>query len=272
VDPTHSAPAAAAAARGIFDMRLILAEDYDDLSDRAARLLADAIAAKPDLALVPATGDTPMGAYARLAAIAAAEGIATARLRVFQLDEYLGLPAGDRRLLAGWMERALIRPLAIPEDRVVRFDSDAPDPAMTCAAWDAALADAGGADLVVLGLGPNGHLGFNEPPTARDAPTRAVDLTPESIRSNGPYWGGEEFVPRRAVTAGMAPLLAARRVLLLVAGERKHGILHRALGGEATPGVPGSWLRTAAADVVVIADRAAWGNLPVPASLVEDDR
>lgn len=252
-------------------MRLILAEDYDDLSDRAARLLADAIAAKPDLALIPATGDTPMGAYARLAGIAATEGTETGRLRVFQLDEYLGLPPGDRRLLAGWMDRSLIQPLGIAEAGVVRFASEAADPGETCAAWDAALAAAGGADLVVLGLGPNGHLGFNEPPTDRDAPTRVVELTPESIRSNGPYWGGEEFVPRRAVTAGMTALLAARQVVLLVSGGRKHGILHRTVGGDVTPEVPGSWLQTVP-DAIVIADRAAWGDLPVPAALAGDDR
>ncbi len=247
-------------------MRLILADDYDDLSERAARLLADAIAAKPDLALIPATGDTPMGAYARLAEIVATEGIATGRLRVFQLDEYLGLPPGDRRLLAGWMERSLVQPLGIPDDRVVRFDSSAANPEETCADWEAALAHAGGADIVVLGLGPNGHLGFNEPPAPRDAPTRLVTLTPESIRSNGPYWGGEAFVPRQALTAGMAPLLAARQVLLLVSGERKHGILHRAVAGEVTPETPATWLQTVP-DAIVIADHAAWGGLPVPAAL-----
>src|SRR5581483_10593530 len=132
------------------------------------------------------------------------------RLRIFQLDEYLGLAPGDRRSLYGWMERAALRPWRIPPERVTRLPSRSDDYTAACVAYEAALERASGLDLCILGIGPNGHLGFNEPPVARDAPTRVVDLTPESIASNAAYWGGADQVPRRAITAGMRVILSAR--------------------------------------------------------------
>src|SRR5205807_8145018 len=118
---------------------------------------------------------------------------------------------------------------------------------------------AGGYDLSVLGLGPNGHLGFNEPPCDAEVPTRMVELTEASIESNTHYWGGRERVPRRAVTAGMAQLLAARQTLLVVSGAHKREILLRAVIGPITPDVPASYLQQVA-NVTVLADRAAWSG------------
>ena len=142
-------------------------------------------------------------------------------------------------------------------DRLVRFHANASDPNADCRDFESHLAGWGGIDLAVLGLGPNGHLGFNEPPSPADAPTRVVELTAESLESNAPYWNGLE-VPRRAITAGMDLILASRRVLLLVSGEHKRGILRRTLLGPITPDVPASLLRHA--NLTVIADRAAWGE------------
>ncbi|MCC6315169.1 MAG: 6-phosphogluconolactonase [Thermomicrobiales bacterium] len=244
-------------------MRLIVTEDYEELSAAAAGWIADRIATRPDGCFIPATGDTPMGGYARLTEVLAVRDLDASRLRIVQLDEYLGLPAGDPRLLYGWMERSLLEPLAIPAAHVVAFDSAAYDPVASCRTVDEAIVAAGGADFTVLGLGPNGHLGFNEPPADADAPTRVIELTPESIHSNAVYWGGEDRVPRRAMTVGMNRLLAARAILLLVSGESKRSILHRTLSGPATPEVPSSYLQSADG-VTIIADRAAWGDQPVP--------
>jgi glucosamine-6-phosphate deaminase len=224
----------------------------------AAERIAQLIAAKPDAALVLATGNTPLGTYAELAARVHRAGLDTARLRVFQLDEYLGIAPGDRRSLSGWMDRAVLGPLAIPDANVVRLPSDATDPDAACRAYDAAVAAAGGIDLAVLGLGPNGHVGFNEPPVGPAAPTRVVDLTDASVASNARYWGGSDQVPRRALTAGMTVLLGARHTLLLVSGAHKREILRRAIEGPVTPDVPASYLQRAA-NAAVVADEAAWG-------------
>ena len=238
-------------------MNLIVVDDYEALSRAGAGWLIEAIREQPDAVLVAATGDTPMGMYIELALLQLRGLVDTSRLRVFQLDAYLGLAPDDRRSLFGWTRRSFIEPLGIAEANVVRLAGDARDPWEACRAYDAAARQVGGFDLSILGLGPNGHLGFNEPPSPPDAPTRVVDLTPESILSNARYWGGEEQVPRLALTCGMDLLLAARRTLLLVSGAHKHQFLHRAIEGTQTPEVPASYLQCAS-NVTVLADRAAW--------------
>jgi glucosamine-6-phosphate deaminase len=245
-------------------MKLLVVDDYQALSRAGADLVADVISSNPDARVVVATGRTPMGLYRELASRRAQGHLDTSRLRVFQLDAYLGLGPGDPRSLYGWMRRSFLDPLGISEALVVRLPGDAPDPEEACRAYDRALQAAGGFDLAVLGLGPNGHLGFNEPPCGPDAPTRVVSLTPQSVESNARYWGGPEQVPRRALTAGMAVLLAARRILLLAAGESKADILRRTLEGPITPDVPASYLQTAPG-FTVIADRVAAGLLHAPA-------
>jgi glucosamine-6-phosphate deaminase len=242
------------------NVNLIVLDDYEALSRAGADWIEERLREKPDAAIVVATGDTPMGLYRELAERHSRGWIDTSQLRVFQLDAYLGLSPEDRRSLFGWMHRAFIEPLAIAEGNVVRLAGDAPDARESCRAYESSVQEAGGFDLSILGLGPNGHLGFNEPPSRPDAPTRVVDLTPESIISNARYWGGEEQVPRQALTCGMDLLLAARQTLLVVSGAHKHEILHRSLEGPQTPDVPASYLQSAP-DVTVLADLAAWRGL-----------
>jgi len=240
-------------------VHIIVTDDDDGLSRAAADLVARVVAATPDAAIVLATGATPMGLYAELAARYRDGLFDPSRLRPFQLDAYLGLGPDDDRSLYRWMKTAVLDPLDIAADRVARLPGDAPDPDAACRAYNEAVRAAGGFDLSVLGLGPNGHLGFNEPPVAPDAPTRAVSLTEESVESNARYWGCRERVPRRALTAGMDVLLAARATLLLVSGTHKREILHRIVDGPVSPAAPASYLQRAP-DVTVIADRAAWGS------------
>jgi glucosamine-6-phosphate deaminase len=238
-------------------MELSIVDDYDALSRAGARWLIEAIREQPDAALVAATGHTPMGMYIELAQRRLRDPFDTSQLRVFQLDAYVGLAPNDHRALFNWTRRSFIEPLRIAEANVVRLAGDASDLWEACRCYEAAVYEVGGFDVSILGLGPNGHLGFNEPPSPPDAPTRVVDLTPESIESNARYWGGEEQVPRQALTCGMDLLLAARQTLLVVSGAHKHKILHRTLEGSQTPDVPASYLQSAL-NVTVLVDRAAW--------------
>jgi len=243
-------------------MDLVVERDYPTLSRAAADLVTDVLMAKPDARLVVATGETPLGLYRNLADRTVRGQIDTSALRIFQLDEYLGLTLDDSRSLYRWMREVFLEPLAIRDHQVTRLPGDAANPSEACRAYDRAVEQAGGYDLAILGLGPNGHLGFNEPPSADDAPTRIITLTPETVRSNARYWGSEDRVPRQALTAGMKQLLAARHVLLLVSGQGKREILARTLEGPVTPEAPASFLQRAQR-VTVMSDRDAMPTPPV---------
>jgi len=237
---------------------LIVVDDHDALSGAGAAFVADVIRERPAASVVVATGRTPMGLYADLAARVRAGRCDPSRITAIQLDEYLGLGPDDRRSLFGWMRRSFLGPLGIEDERVVRLPLDG-DLGQACVAFDRELEARGGLDLAILGLGPNGHLGFNEPPSEPSAHTRRVRLSPVTIEANARYWGSVADVPTEAVTLGLGPLLSARTILLVVSGEAKHGIVHRALEGPVGPEVPASFLQDAP-DVTVVVDRAAWGD------------
>jgi glucosamine-6-phosphate deaminase len=239
------------------DPLIIETADAGELATRAAAVIADVVRERPDAALQLATGNSPMATYAALATLHARGELDTSRLRPFQLDEYLDLAPGDERSLGDWMRRSFTGPLEIADDRVVWLEVD-DDPEAGCERYARQVREAGGYDLAILGLGPNGHLGFNEPPSPVDAPTRVVELTPESLISNAAYWG-EGAVPKRAVTAGMDLIMEARAVLLLVSGEHKRGILDRALRERPSEECPASLLRLRKG-VMIVADRAALGR------------
>ncbi len=237
-------------------VEIAIEADAAAVARAAAAFIAAEIGRSPELSVLVATGGSPMATYAELAGMRARGELDALRVRAIQLDEYLDLPPGDARSLAGWMERSFTEPLGISRERAIRLEV-AGDAEAGCRAFDAAVDAAGGIDLAVLGLGPNGHLGFNEPPSDVDAGTRVVALTPESIVSNASYWG-EGNVPPRAATAGMRLIMQARRVLLIVTGERKRAILQRTLAEPPTPLVPASLLRLREG-VTVICDRDAMG-------------
>lgn len=237
-------------------MQLIITSDYAALSKEAARQIAAEVSAKHDAAVVVATGTTPVGSYNELTILRDDGKFDPSGLTVFQLDEYLGLTDDDDRTLWGWMERMFVAPLGIASEKVVRLNCDTPDPAATCKAYDAAVENAGGFDLCILGLGPNGHIAFNEPPADNTATTREVVLSDESLESNSSYWGGRDRVPLRAMTAGMRQLLGSKRILLLISGKRKREILQRVMNGPVTKEVPASYLQLHP-NVLVIADEDA---------------
>ena len=237
---------------------LVVVEDYEALSQKGADVVASYLKKNPTAALLVATGNTPMGLYSKLATYRAQDGLVTSDLRVFQLDEYLGVGREDDRSLYGWMARSFLAPLGVAEAQVVRLPGDADDPESACQTYDKQVRAASGIDLAILGLGPNGHLGFNEPPADPTCTTRVVALSEESIQSNAVYWGSRARVPRKALTAGMNTILNAKDIILVVSGRQKREVLRRALQGPVTPQLPASYLQQAR--LTVIADRDAWGE------------
>ncbi|TSA87662.1 glucosamine-6-phosphate deaminase [Deinococcus detaillensis] len=226
-------------------VKLNIQPDSQALATAAADFIAEQVRAKPDLSILVATGNTPMPTYAELARRVRAGELQMDRVVAVQLDEYLGVAEDDPRSLWSWMLRSFVEPLGI--HRTVKLE----DPRT----FEADIAALGGLDLAILGLGPNGHLGFNEPPSPADVPTRVLELTPESLASNAAYWG-ELPVPKQAITAGMDIILAARKTLLLVSGAHKRAVLRSALEDGPTPDLPASLLRRT--PLTVIADEAAW--------------
>ena len=239
------------------DPHIDVVDDASWLARVGADVVAGVVNADGPVTIVPATGETPVGMYAELAERRTRGDLDTDGVSIVQLDEYLGLGPDDRRALFGWMERTVLEPLAIDPGRVARLPTDG-DVDAACTAFDRELSRRGGIDLAILGLGTNGHVGFNEPPSDATSATRTVELTSDTIAANARYWGSEGDVPTRAVTLGLRPLLDAKHILLLVAGTSKHAIVRRALEGPVGEDVPASFVREARGSVTVLVDRAAW--------------
>ena len=209
-----------------------------------------------------ATGRTMEPVYAALAdrwaALPARDRARLARRwRSFNLDEYVGLAPADPRSVHAFMDRHLVSPLGLAAERVRLPDGAAAAPRAEADRYGAELAAAGGVGLQILGLGLNGHVGFNEPPCGPDARCRCLALSSATRRQNAAAFGGDpEAVPARAITLGLAEILAAERILLVVTGAAKAEILRRMLQDSPTAELPASWLQSHPA-ATVVADPAA---------------
>jgi len=231
-------------------MMLTVLENYSDVVRQAADAVCALVAAKPGATLAFPTGSTPIGMYQLLIE----RQVDLSHATVFQIDEYLGLPKAHPQSFHTYMQEQLLS--RVPVGRAEFLDGTAPDPAAEAARYEAAIAAAGDIDLAVLGLGPNGHIAYNEPGSQRDDPTRVLALSEGSRRDAAKLFGSLEAVPTHAVTVGIATLMGARQVLLLVSGAGKAEILKCALKGPVGPEVPASFLQ-AHPRLTVLADRAA---------------
>jgi glucosamine-6-phosphate deaminase len=240
-------------------MRVLVTPDYRTLSQTAAELLIKAIRAKPNLTLGLPTGNTPLGMYEELVNRYREERLDFSQLRTFNLDEYLGLPADHPKNYHAYMQLNLFQHVNVaPANIHIPDGSPGIDPVVESERYETAIRDAGGIDLLIVGVAGNGHIAFNEPGSAFDSRTRAVDLAPETIRNAQQHFG-DEPAPSRAITMGIGTMLEARRILLLASGASKANAVQAALHGPVSESVPASALQLHHR-VIVILDEAAAGR------------
>ena len=237
-------------------MKVLAASNYESMSRKAANILSAQVILYPRSVLGLATGSTPLGIYRQLIDWYGKGDLDFAEIKTVNLDEYLGLPPENPQSYHYYMKTNFFDHINVKPERTHLPDGLAQDPEQECRAYDRLIAELGGIDLQLLGLGATGHIGFNEPNAAFDKMTHCVDLTEKTIADNARFFASPEQVPRRALTMGIRAIMQAKKILLVVNGEKKADILEQVLYGPVTPAVPASILQLHPS-VTVVADEAA---------------
>lgn len=237
-------------------MRIIEAKDYQDVSRKAADIIGAQIILKPDCVLGLATGSTPIGAYKHLTERCTSGELDFSQVSTVNLDEYKGLNKENDQSYYYFMHKHLFDHVNIDEAHTHLPNGMEPDSGKECKRYEKLIASMGGIDLQLLGLGHNGHIGFNEPASAFCRETQCVNLTESTIEANKRFFASANDVPKQAYTMGIKTIMQARKILVAVSGEDKAEITAKALLGDVTPEVPASILQMHP-DVIVVADQAA---------------
>ncbi|MBQ3934844.1 MAG: glucosamine-6-phosphate deaminase [Clostridia bacterium] len=238
-------------------MKFIVCENYEDMSREGAKIIAELLKKKPECVLGLATGSTPVGMYKELARMNKAGEITFKNVTSYNLDEYYPLAPDHDQSYRYFMNHNLFDHVDIDKAKTHVPDGLAKDPAAMGKAYDAAIDAAGGIDLQVLGLGPNGHIAFNEPEENLYVGTHLTGLTESTIRANSRFFEKIEDVPTQAVTMGMGSIMKARSILVLASGKAKHYVIEKMLDDRITTQVPGTLLKLHP-NVVLICDREAY--------------
>ena len=241
-------------------MKIYVTEDYKTMSRKAANILSAQLILKPNSVLGLATGSTPEGAYAQLVDWYRKGDLDFSAVRTVNLDEYVGLEPTHEQSYRHFMQTHLFDHVNINPANTNVPDGLAADPAAECKWYNQVIRDMGGIDLQLLGLGSNGHIGFNEPGDAFELETHVVDLTERTINDNARFFASKDDVPRQAMTMGIKSIMMAKKILLMASGEGKAEALKAALTGPVTPRVPASILQLHPY-VTLVADKAAMSKL-----------
>ena len=241
-------------------MRIYREKDYDAMSRRAASIIAAQVLSKPDCVLGLATGSTPVGAYRQLVRWHKRGDLSFKEVRSVNLDEYYGLAPTHDQSYRYFMQDNLFDHVDIVPGNTNVPNGLAGDAAAECARYERVVAALGYADLQLLGLGRNGHIGFNEPCADFPVATHLVDLTESTIEANARFFASAGDVPRQALTMGVGTIMRARKILLVVSGADKADAVAKTVQGPVTPEVPASILQLHP-DVTVVGDEAALSGL-----------
>ena len=242
-------------------MQIYRAKDYEDMSKKAANIIASQIVLKPDCVLGLATGSTPIGAYKNLVEKYEQGDLDFSQVTTVNLDEYKGLPRENDQSYYYFMHDNLFDHVNVKPENTHLPDGTKEDSDEECARYEELIRTLGGQDLQLLGLGHNGHIGFNEPDAIFEKATHCVDLQESTIEANKRFFASADDVPKQAYTMGIGTIMQAKKILVVVSGEDKADPVAKAFFGPVTPEVPASILQFHK-DVILVADEAALSKVP----------
>ena len=242
-------------------MRIYKAKDYEEMSRKAAGIVSAQIIMKPDCVLGLATGSTPVGLYKQLIEWYRNGDLDFSGVRTVNLDEYKGISRENDQSYYYFMHQNLFDHVNIPAGNTHLPDGMEPDSEKECRRYEELIQSMGSVDLQLLGIGHNGHIGFNEPADAFDKLVHCVNLTQSTIEANKRFFASAEEVPRQAYTMGIQTIMRSKKILIIANGEGKADIVRDAFFGPITPKVPASVLQLHN-DVTLVADEAALSKIP----------
>lgn len=237
-------------------MNIIRAADYNDMSHKAAQLIIEKIRSKPDMTLGLATGSTPKGVYDELIKDHRENGTSYEKITTINLDEYIGLPTSNPNSYRYFMNSELFNHLDIPLENTHLPNGTADDISRECQRYEQLIKDLVDIDLQLLGIGRNGHIGFNEPGTAFNSRTHVVKLAESTRKANARFFKAINEVPTHAITMGIASILDSREIILLASGSAKAEAIQQLVNGEPNEQFPASTLKLHS-NVTIIADEDA---------------
>ena len=243
-------------------MKIYKAKDYKDMSRKAANIISAQVIMKPNCVLGLATGSTPIGTYDQLVEWYNKGDLDFSEVTTVNLDEYKGLPRTNDQSYYYFMHQHLFDRVNIDPERTNVPHGMDPDAEKECGRYEELIRSLGGVDLQLLGLGHNGHIGFNEPGEAFEKETHCVDLTESTIEANKRFFASADDVPKQAYTMGIKTIMQAKKILIVVNGENKADIVERAFFGPVTPEVPASILQLHN-DVTLVGDEAALAKIEI---------
>ena len=243
-------------------MRIYKTKDYVDMSRKAANIVSAQVIMKPNCVLGLATGSTPIGLYKQLVEWYNKGDLDFSEVMTVNLDEYKGLSRDNDQSYYYFMHQNLFDHVNIPAENTYLPNGMEPDSQKECQEYTDLLQSLGGVDLQLLGIGHNGHIGFNEPGEAFDKQVHCVNLTQSTIEANKRFFASADDVPKQAYTMGIKTIMQAKKILIVASGEDKAEIVRDAFFGPITPKVPASVLQLHN-DVTLVADEAALSKLPL---------
>ena len=240
-------------------MRVIVCDTYEEMSMRAARIVAGQVQMKPDCVLGLATGSTPIGMYDNLIAMNKAGELDFSEVTSFNLDEYYPIKKSNRQSYQFFMNEHLFDKINIDKAKTHVPNGETENPDEECANYEKSIQAAGGIDLQILGIGQNGHIGFNEPEENLHAYTHLTGLTENTLEANSRFFDEDEIMPTQALTMGMSTILNARKIILLASGAAKSDVVAELMTDAITTNIPATLLKSHP-DVVLICDKEAFAK------------